>query len=155
MPYNFPRRNRIISGLSDAVIVVEATIKSGAMTTASHAASQGIEVFSVPGSILSEVSQGTNKLISEGAIIFTGLEDIASKLNIRFVKNDTEKKLNLTAFENKIFNLINDIPIHIDELNRITSVDIKQLYGVLFELQLKNEIMCLAGNFYVREINKI
>ena len=74
--WNFPRRNRIISGLADAVIVVEGTKKSGSMITAGFAIDQGKEVFAIPGSIFSVNSEGTNQLIKDGANVLTELSDI-------------------------------------------------------------------------------
>ncbi|MDU1442233.1 MAG: DNA-processing protein DprA [Clostridium cochlearium] len=154
-PYNFPLRNRIISGLSDIVIVIEASEKSGSLITASCALEQGKDVMAVPGSIFSKKSIGTNKLIKDGADPFTTMEDIYNLLNMNYREKFQAQKNNLNKIENKIYSVIEDTPIHIDDIVRVTKVDIKRLYEVLFELQFKNHITCLSGNYYVRISNSI
>ncbi|QBD84821.1 DNA-protecting protein DprA [Clostridium tetani] len=154
-PYNFPLRNRIISGLSDAVIIIEASEKSGSLITASCALEQGKDVMAVPGSIFSKKSIGTNKLIKDGAYPFTTIEDIYNLLNINYKEKIEIEKNNLNKIENEIYTVIEDTPIHIDDIVRVTKVDIKRLYEVLFELQFKNHITCLSGNYYVRISNSI
>jgi len=152
MPYNFnfPERNRIISALSDVILVVEAGYKSGSLITASRALDQGKDVIVVPGSVFSEQSRGTNKLIKDGAYVFTAMEDIFDLIGIKNRSVGTNNSINISPKEERIFSILSSDPIHIDDIIRITNVDIKQLYEVLFELQLKNAIMCLAGNYYVK-----
>lgn len=152
LPYNFPIRNRIISGLSEAVVVIEAGFKSGSLITASTASEQGRDVFAVPGSIFSKESIGTNTLIKDGAIPLTNIEDIFNILRIDYVPKCT---VNFNSTYRKILNIIKDTPVHIDDIIKLTNIDIKQLYGLLFELQLKNEILCLTGNYYVRTSDKL
>ncbi|NEZ48261.1 DNA-protecting protein DprA [Clostridium botulinum] len=148
--YNFPIRNKIISGLSEVVVVIEGSEKSGTLITASAALEQGKDVITVPGNVFSKQSKGTNKLIKDGAYIFTEMKDIYEILNMNYIKNSLEYNNKMTTMENKVYNKINNTPIHFDEVLRLTNIDIKQLYEVLFELQLKDEIMCLSGNYYVR-----
>lgn len=159
LSYNFPVRNRIISGLCDVLVVVEAANRSGALITADMALEQGKYVMAVPGPIFSYESKGTNKLIKEGAYPFTNLEDLFQLLKVEYeiktneVKTiENHKKLNDS--QRKIYKVIGDTPIHIDDILRITNIDIKQLYGLLFELQLKKQIICLSGNYYVKTVNK-
>lgn len=151
---NFPIRNRIISELSDIVIVIEAGLKSGSLITARLALDIGIDVMAVPGSIFSEQSKGCNKLIKDGAFPLTCIEDIFDLLNLCYSSNIIQNQEELSIIEKKICKLICDSPIHFDDIIKITKVDIKHLYEVLFELQLKDEILCLAGNYYVRN-NKV
>lgn len=153
--YNFPLRNRIISGVSDLVIVVEAADKSGSLITASCALSQGKDVMAVPGSVFSKMSVGTNKLIRDGAYPLTSLEDMFNLINIDYTKENNDKTKFSSGLHKQIYMLINDKPLHIDEIIRTTGVDTKSLYNVLFELQLKNQITCLNGNYYVRIANSI
>ncbi len=156
---NFPVRNRIISGLSNLVIVSEAGERSGSLITATRALEQGKDVLVVPGSIFSEESKGTNKLIKEGAHVLTETQDILNLLGI--VKSKGNKITSNKGSNNKsnisdeIYKVINSNPIHIDDIIRLTNIDIKRLYEVLFEMQLKDEILCLNGNFYVRVNNTI
>lgn len=79
--HNFPRRNRIISGISDVVIVIEGNKKSGTLITANHAIEQGKEVYAIPGSIFSYNSEGTNELIKDGANLFTCTDDIIQTID--------------------------------------------------------------------------
>jgi len=151
---NFPIRNRIISGLSDIVIVVEAGLKSGSLITARLALDIGIDVMAVPGSIFSEQSKGCNKLIKDGAFPLTSIEDVFDLLNLCYSSNMKQKQEELNDIEKKICKIISDSPIHLDDILKTTNVDIKHLYEVLFELQLKDEILCLAGNYYVKN-NKV
>lgn len=153
LSYNFPKRNRIISALSDIVIIVEAGFKSGSLITASTAAEQGVDVISVPGSVFSEQSRGTNRLIRDGAYPFTEMKDIYNLLGIFNPAVMEQKKVTSNENEGNIIRFIGNTPVHIDDLIRSTNIDIKQLYEVLFEMQLKDEIMCIAGNYYAK-INK-
>ncbi|MDF2882667.1 MAG: uptake protein [Clostridiaceae bacterium] len=149
---NFPIRNRIISGLSQLVIVIEADERSGSLITASFATDQNRDVMAVPGSIFSNCSRGTNRLLHDGAAVYTEIQDIFDYLKISYVMNSAidNSKDKFTYLENKIYRVINDSPIHIDDIMKITNIDINRLYEVLFELQLKKHIICLAGNYYVK-----
>lgn len=149
--YNFPVRNRIISELSDVIVVVEAGNKSGSLITANLALEQGKDVIAVPGPIFSEQSKGTNKLIQDGACPFIDIQDIFEIINAEFCSNKIiHESSRYSGLEKQIMNIICDYPIHIDEIIKSTDIDIERLYNVLFELQLKNEILCLAGNYYVK-----
>lgn len=151
--YNFPTRNRIISALSEIVIVVEAGIKSGSLITAGLALEKGKDVMAVPGSIFSEQSKGSNKLIRDGAYPVTCMEDIFRLLHINYTTNGMRKSVSLNRMQQKLYSILSDNPIHIDDILKATNIDINHLYELLFELQLKDEIMCLAGNYYVK-VNK-
>ena len=154
--YNFPQRNRIISALSDIIIVIEAGEKSGSLITANLALEQGKDVMAVPGSIFSLESKGTNKLIKDGAFPLTCVNDIFNLLGIEMKdqKDTTVRSFN-SEIHKGIYRIINDSPLHINDIIRITNIDIKQLYEVLFEMQIKNEILCLSGNYYVKVNDKI
>lgn len=146
---NFPRRNRIISGLSESVIVIEASEKSGSLITARFAQEQNKTVIAVPGSILYSGASGSNKLLRDGASICTGVEDLRVLLNLEHVNI---KSMKITPEKSEILELITDSPVHIDDILKNTSADRGVLYALLFEMQIKSEIICLPGNYYVRTI---
>ncbi|WP_315067421.1 DNA-processing protein DprA [uncultured Clostridium sp.] len=146
---NFPRRNRIISGLSQGIIVTEASEKSGSLITARLANEQDKKVIAVPGSIFYEGARGTNKLIRDGgACACTDINDLRVFLSLEYVENP----IKLTPEKSEILDLITDSPIHIDDIFKSASVDRGALYALLFEMQIKNEIICLPGNYYVKTI---
>ena len=146
---NFPKRNRIISGLSNGVIVVEASEKSGSLITARLARDQQKIVIAVPGSILYSGASGSNKLLRDGACICTDTEDLRTLLSLEHV--DVEPIRDIPA-KSEILELITDLPVHIDDIFKNTSFDRGALYALLFEMQIKSEIICLPGNYYVRTI---
>jgi DNA processing protein len=155
--FNFPRRNRIISGLSRGVLVVEAALKSGALITSDFALEQGREVFALPGKIGDSSSQGTNKLIQQGAKLTTSVEDIltelAAGLQMYRVKNEpaAEEAIideNLSSEEKMLCETLSDVPLHIDELSDKTGMNIAQAAMVLFKLELKKLVRQLPGQKY-------
>lgn len=146
--YNFPIRNRLISGLSDLVIVVEASEKSGSLITATYAAEQSREVMVIPGNVFSEKSRGCNKLIREGAAILTSFSDLILELKLN--KENTNNKVN-KEFD-KILQVIKESPMHIDEIARKSFIDRDTLFKVLFEMQIRKEIVSLPGNYYAKII---
>lgn len=109
--------------------------------------------MAVPGSIFSRESIGTNKIIKEGAYVFTTVEDILNYMGIEKIKinNNKDNKMALKdSLQAKVYNVLSHEPKHIDDLLKLMDIDIKHLYEVLFELQLKKEVICLAGNYYVK-----
>nr|WP_243240328.1 DNA-processing protein DprA [Clostridium cibarium] len=148
LSYNFPRRNRIISALSELVIVVEASDRSGSLITAGYAIEQGRNVMAVPGSIFFKGSSGCNKLIRDGAQIFCSMEDLHTLLDLR----SKESKAIDSPVKKKILSLISEEPIHIDEIVNRSVIDREALFNVLFDMQIKNEIISLPGNYYARII---
>jgi DNA processing protein len=154
---NFPRRNRIISGLSLGVVIVEAGAKSGALVTASCALEQNREVFAIPGNLGSKNSEGANALIKQGAKLVTTVEDILEELKITFQGSkpvsspQTEEDLShLTEMERNIFKLISDEPFHIDRIATQTSISVPQALTTLLSLELKGLVKQLSGKMFVR-----
>ena len=146
----FPRRNRIISGMSRATIVVEAALRSGSLITARLAAEQGREVFAVPGSPLDPRAEGTNKLIREGATLAASSADILETLNQTFVatKNlfrepDSIFAHSVDAGENerrKVLELLSPSPVDLDDLIRESGIPAAAVAGIVLELELAGRI---------------
>lgn len=149
--FRFPLRNRIISGISDLIVVIEAGEKSGSLITANWALEQGKDVMAVPASVFLEGNKGTNKLIKDGAHVFTKIDDIIEVLGLEKIRHKN-KKISIAYNEetDRIYSILTTEPMHIDDISRNTNVDIKQLYRLLFEMQLRKEIYCLNGNYYVK-----
>jgi len=154
IPQNFPYRNRIISGLSNGVLVVEAGKKSGSLITAQMALEQGRDVFAIPGSIYSKNSEGTHWLIKEGAKLTTCIDDILEEIGFNDVKFDTSFKEEnipiLDIFEEKIYREIHEDPVNIEELIYKTGMSIKDLNYYLCMLEFKGLIKSLPGKNYIR-----
>lgn len=147
---NFPTRNRIISGLSDAILVVEATQRSGTFTTVGWALEQGKEIFAVPGNITEETSKGTNKLIMDGARPVTCAQDVidALKLDRVIAKKDLPS---LTDDEKKVYEKLENTPIQIDQLSVSLSIPVSKLSGILLSLELKSVVRQLPGKHFMKE----
>lgn len=153
-PYgpNFPKRNRIISGLSQGVVVIEAAERSGALSTAGHALAQNREIFAVPGSPRSSTSRGTNKLIKEGAVLLTSVEDIFDalpRLKGRATAGQVKNLNELTQTEKLLIDMFADEPIHIDNLARMMKTPVTDLMPVILALELRGIIRELSGKRYI------
>ncbi|MFH1146970.1 MAG: DNA-processing protein DprA [Pseudomonadota bacterium] len=156
---NFPVRNRIISGLSLGIVVVEATQKSGSLITANFALEQGREIFAVPGSVNSLRSSGTHKLIKQGAKLVERAEDIVEELRTQqpLVRPGTDtavrepEELSLPDEEKEVLNIIEDYPQHIDELARRGSLAVQRVSGLLLNLELKGLVQQLPGKLFIRK----
>lgn len=144
---NFPRRNRILSGLSRGVLVVESGEASGALITVNFALEQNREVFAVPGSIYSAMSKGPNKLIGEGAKLVSNYTDIIEELNLSVVAQQLVMKNVIASdgIESTIMRNISEDPIHIDEICRNTGLDTSIVISTLAVLEL-NGLVKHRGN---------
>jgi DNA processing protein len=152
---DFPRRNRIISGLSLAVVVVEAALRSGSLITARRAADQGRLVFAVPGSPLDPRAGGSNQLIKDGATIVTSVEDIVAEIAPLAAREPaadhdgyetTGAPLDAGDSEReRIVAALGPTPVEIDDIVRFTGVALPVVHLVLLELQLAGRIERVAG----------
>lgn len=161
---NFPQRNRIISGLSLGVLVVEAASESGSLITARLALEQGREVFAVPGNIAMKSSEGTNGLIKKGAKLIQGAEDIVEEILPEFRPSEKKsqevfhpispspeiKKNDMEIDESILFDLVGVHPAHIDELCMKSHFPSNKVSGLLLRLELKGKVQQMAGQFYSR-----
>lgn len=159
LPYNFPRRNRVISGLSAGVLVVEAGKKSGSLITAHYALQQGRDVFAVPGSIFSDKSYGTFNLIRNGAIPVQSAQDILDNIELvvhscskpEIVSKATQLPLELLNSEERlIIDTLSDTPMRLDQIAEKIQKTVADLFSILLNLELKGIVQQVAGQQYVR-----
>lgn len=152
-PWFFPMRNRLISGMSKGVLIVEAPLKSGALITVGHALDQGREVFAVPGNITSRFSEGTNKLIKEGACIVTSASDIMDALGYicieKEILQDNVKDIQLAPDEKLVYDCISSDPTDFDEIVYKTKMKIQNVQYVLTKLELNGKIKKLPGQRFI------
>jgi DNA processing protein len=156
--HNFPRRNRIISGISLGTVVVEATKRSGALITARLAAEQNREVFAVPGNIHSFKSTGTHTLIKQGAKLVEHAQDIMEELTHMITTPDGKDKTiqnkkmeiisQLSSEELLVFKALEPYPVHIDDLIRKLSKEPGKLSSILLQLELKGIVQQSPGKLF-------
>ena len=148
---NFPPRNRIISGLSMAVIIVEAGVTSGALITASFAAEQGRDVFAVPGNINAPQSQGTNRLIRDGAQPLLSPQDVLETLNLTMVTEHRAIRVALPTdpIESRLYKLLSHEPRHVDEIRAEASLPIETVSATLAMMELKGMVRQVGGMNYI------
>ena len=148
---NFPPRNRIISGISMATVVVEAGDTSGALITAQFAIDQGREVFAVPGTIYAPQSKGTNRLIAQGAHPLLSMQDILNVLNLRRVTEQAEVRRVLPGneIEEKLMSVLTHEPLLMDEIRIKTGLPIERVSATLVMMELKGLVRQVGGMNYV------
>ena len=151
---HFPRRNRVLSGLSLGTLVVEAPERSGTLSTIRSALEQNREVFCVPGSIYSPTSAVTNRLIQEGAKLVMAAEDILEELNLSAVASHQTPLPGLfeaeTGDEAALYEALNSEPQHIDDLSRRTEIPVTRVTGTLAVMELKGQVRQVGRMNYVR-----
>ncbi len=152
---NFPRRNRVISGLSCGVVVVEAAARSGALITSQCALDQGRDVFAVPGRIGQEQATGTNRLIQQGAKLIFSMQDVFEEIpDFRDRASCIQEQGHITscelsADEEKIFRVLSDEPMYIDDIFVRTGLDAQTVSRVLVLWECQGKVLRLAGNYFV------
>lgn len=169
LPSNFPIRNRLLSGFSLGVAVMEAGERSGSLITAKYAAEQGRDVFALPGNISNPMSAGTNRLIQDGAALLSGADAILAEYLIRFpaffniqemVQEDEKEDLisktdgeNLMTFspndkEKKLLKVLNRKPMHINEIVRLSEMTVSEVMTIITMLHIKGKIKSHPGEQY-------
>jgi DNA processing protein len=157
---NFPKRNRLISGISLGTVVIETGIKGGSLITAEFALDQNRELFAVPGNVNSKQSQGTNDLIKKGAAkLVNNVDDILAELENKLkhkLENKSDKKavipehLDLSKDEKVILSLLNSEPVNIDSINDKTGINISECLVHLLMLEFKGLVRQHPGKFFTR-----
>lgn len=153
LAFNFPLRNRIISGITKGIVVIEAQEKSGSLITAHHALDQGKDVFALPGNINSIFSGGTNKLIKDGAKPLLDIDDIIEEIyelkeRIRSNKIESIDYSNYSETEMKIIKALEEGPTHLDIISYKTGIDISTVNSILTILELKNAIQEVSSSVF-------
>jgi DNA processing protein len=148
--FSFPRRNRIISGLSLAVLVIEAKEKSGSLITADYAIKQNRKLLAIPGPIYSLNSSGPNKLIKNGAKLITSTNDILDELGLAYSKevSISEEGYGATKEEKIIIEALKDGPLHIDKIIEKTKLGASATVAMLALMEISGIILSLGGSIY-------
>ena len=160
---HFPQRNRMISGLSDGVLLVEATLRSGTMITADRALEQGKSVYGIPGRVTDINSRGIRKLIKQGAVLVDDPLDIVQDLYENGIirrkletkesrkesRNSRRKKQSLTTEEEIMKKRLGYEPIHIDDLIRQNNMDISKTIHIMKSLEAKGAVKCIEKSYYI------
>jgi DNA processing protein len=144
-PWRFPARNRIVAGLTRAVVIVEARERSGALITADFALDEGREVFAVPGEITSRLSDGTNNLIRLGATPVTKAADVLEALGLEVPRPSAATAL--TAEAERVLSVVRDAPLGLDEIIRASGIDAGAVAAAVSELELAGLVTDAAGVF--------
>ena len=153
LPQHFPARNRIISGLSDVVLVIEAKEKSGSLITADMALEQGKDVYALPGPVTSCLSRGCNRLIKQGAGVLLTPDDLLEELEIchaKFKEKQKEKKILLETAENMVYSCLDFYPKNVEEILQETKLPPGELVRTLLGLELHGYIQEISKNYYVK-----
>jgi len=145
---NFPKRNRIMSGLSDGILVIEARKKSGTLITARYAKEQGRKVFSLPGNIDVINSSGANELIKNGAILVTDVKDILNEFTIQDEEKNIKQEVNQEY--KKVYDILGNVPMHINEICKITNSSMAKVNQIITMLEIEGLIKSLPNNQFVK-----
>jgi len=148
---NFPKRNRIVSGLSLGLVVVEAAVKSGTLSTVKWAADQGREVFAVPGDINRKTSSGTNRLIREGAKLTTCADDVLEEIGISKRSSIQAAKESVSDDEKEVMERLEYGPVHVDEIAEHLKMPVNETLAILLSLELKGVVRQTPGKIFSLE----
>ena len=145
---NFPKRNRIMSGLSDGILVIEARRKSGTLITARYAREQGKKVFSLPGNIDIINSSGTNELIKNGATLVTDVKDILDEFTIENKEEIIKEEVNQEY--KAVYDILGKVPVHINEICKKTNKSMAEVNQIITMLEIEGLIKSLPNNEFIK-----
>ncbi len=148
---NFPKRNRVVSGLSQVIVAVEAGEKSGVLNTVGWATDQGRTVFAVPGNITSQQSLGVNRLLKNGAKPLLSVDDVLQELGVAR-RAEERSKVEVAAEEKPVMEFLTAEPMHVDEICEGLGIPMAGLLSALMQLEIKGLVRQLPGKFFVKEI---
>ena len=149
--FNFPKRNRVVSGLSQAVVAVEAGEKSGVLNTVAWATDQGRTVFAVPGNITSQQSLGINRLLKNGARPLLSVDEVLHELGVA-KRTEERSRIEVAAEEKPVMEFLTAEPAHVDEICEGLGMPMASLLSVLMQLEIKGLVRQLPGKYFVKEI---
>ena len=150
LPFRFPMRNRIISGLSDGVLVCQAPIHSGSLITANCALEQGRGVYAIPGNITEKKSSGCLKLIKDGALMVESAEDILLELNLPLTPEENSLNLLLNEKEIALYELLEFDPVSMDTLVEKSGMDLKTVTSTLMMMEINGYVKSVPINSYIK-----
>jgi len=150
LPEHFPRRNRIITGLSQGVLVVQCAKRSGALISAKYAVEQNREVFAVPGNIDNPLSEGPNSLIKQGAKLVESVDDILEEFKLSYPQQTSFFEISLTIEEKQVYEKLSAEPMQFDLLSNQLKLPMPKLAELLMALEFKDAVKQLPGKYYVR-----
>lgn len=152
---NFPKRNRIVSGLAKALVAIEAKEKSGVMNTVKWALDQNKDVFAIPGNIYAKTSYGTNRLIKDGAIPVTSANDVLDYMGMQYVKKEKEtEEVLLDETERAVWQALSFEPIYLDALADKIGQPTSSILNILLRLEIKGHVKQLPGMSFVKNFEK-
>lgn len=155
LPSHFPQRNRIISGMADIIVVVEAKKKSGSLITADLALDQGRDVYVFPGRVGDPLSEGCNRLIAQGAGVISDIDSFLSEIGIADAKMKKKKKTNnvLATAENMVYSCVDSQTRSLQNISDALNMPVSQVISALGSLQMKGLVLETAKNHYTRNIS--
>lgn len=149
---HFPKRNRIISGLSKAIVAIEAKEKSGVMNTINWALQQNKDIYAIPGNIYSKASRGTNRLIKDGAIPVTSADEVLASLHIEYAQLEkTSREMEFTDQEKLIWEVLSFEPTYLDVLSEKINISTGTILNILLGLEMKGLVKQLPGMMFVKK----
>ena len=146
---NFSKRNRIMSGISDGILVIEARNKSGTLITARYAKEQGKKLFCLPGNVGNKISSGSNELIKNGAKLVTEINDILNELTVEEPQEEKYKH-EINSEYKKVYDILTRTPMHINEICKKANSPMAEVNQIITMLEIEGLIKSLPNNEFIK-----